>query len=88
LYGYNFTAAKMQAFVVRLMVDEKCQGQGYGRFGMDWMLEKFRQADRIRDVGISYEPDNEVGQKLYASLGFVETGELLGEEVLAVLHLR
>lgn len=88
MYGYNFTAPKMQAFIVRLMVDEKYQGQGYGRFGMDWMLEQFRQEDRIRDVGISYEPDNEVGRKLYASLGFVETGELLGEEVLAVLHLR
>jgi diamine N-acetyltransferase len=71
-----------------LMVDEKYQGKGYGRFGMNWMLERFRNDDRIRDVGISYEPDNEVGRKLYASLGFVETGEMVGDEVLAVLHLK
>jgi diamine N-acetyltransferase len=77
----------MQAFISRLMVDENQQGRGYGRFGMTWMLERFRGDDRIRAVGISYEPENEVGRKLYASLGFIETG-MLGEEVLAVLHLK
>jgi diamine N-acetyltransferase len=88
MYGYNFPAAGLQAFIFRLMVDEKYQGMGYGRFGMNWMLEQFKKDDRIKGVGISYEPENEVGRKLYASLGFVETGEMLGEEVLAVLHLK
>ncbi|HLO34292.1 MAG TPA: GNAT family N-acetyltransferase [Anaerolineales bacterium] len=88
MYGYNLAYAKMQAFIIRLMVDEQYQGQGYGRFGMDWMLERFRQDEQVRDVGISYEPDNEVGRRLYASLGFVETGEMMGEEVLAVLRLK
>ncbi len=88
MYGYNFSAPRMQAFISRLMVDENQQGKGYGRFGMTWMLERFRADERIKDVGISYEPDNEVGRKLYASLGFVETGEMVDEEVLAVLHLK
>ncbi len=88
MYGYNFAAPKMQAFIIRLMVDEKYQGKGYGRFGMNWMLDRFRQDARIKAVGISYEPDNEVGRKLYASLGFVETGEMMGEEVLAMLRLK
>jgi diamine N-acetyltransferase len=88
MYGYNFGAPKMQAFIIRLMVDEKHQGKGYGRFGMNWMLDCFRDDERIRNVAISYEPDNEVARKLYASLGFVETGEMIGEEVLAILQLR
>ena len=88
MYGYNFAAPKMQAFIIRLMVDENQQGKGFGRFGMNWMLERFRQEEQIKDVAISYEPDNEVGRKLYASLGFVETGEMLGDEVLAVLRLK
>ncbi len=88
MYGYNFLYPKLQAFITRLMVDEKYQGKGYGRFGMNWMLARFREEDRIRDAGISYEPENEVGRKLYASLGFVETGEMLGDEVLALLHLK
>jgi diamine N-acetyltransferase len=88
MYGYNFPDSNVQAFIFRLMVDEKYQGMGYGRFGMNWMLEQFKKDERIKGVGISYEPENDVARKLYASLGFVETGEILGEEVLAVLHLK
>ena len=90
MYGYNFGRLKQQAFIVRLMVDEKFQGKSYGRFAMQKMLEIFRADERIEAVGISYEPENEVARRLYASLGFVETGELLGDgdETLAVLKLR
>lgn len=88
MFGYNFLNSKMQAFVIRLMVDEKQQGKGYGRFGMNWMLERFMSDNRIKTVGISYEPGNEVGRKLYASLGFVETGEIIEGEVLVVLKLK
>lgn len=88
MYGFNFGHPKQQAFIIRLMVDENHQGKGYGRFGMEKMLETFRLDERIRTVGISYEPENETARKLYASMGFEETGEMIGDEVLAVLHLR
>jgi diamine N-acetyltransferase len=88
MYGYNFEHPKQQAFVIRLMVDEKFQSKGYGRFGMQKMLEIFRADERIKVVGISYEPENEAARRLYASLGFVEPGEMVGEEVLAILKLR
>src|SRR5688572_20114275 len=88
MYGFNFEHPKHQAFVVRLMVDEKFQGKGYGRFGMGKMLEIFRADERIRNVGISYEPENDNARKLYASLGFVEPGEMIEDEILAVLGLR
>ena len=88
MYGINFEHPKQQAFIIRLMVDEKYQGKGYGRFGMEKMLESFRADERIRVVGISYEPENEGARKLYASLGFVEPGELIEGETLAVLKLH
>jgi diamine N-acetyltransferase len=88
MYGYNFEHPKQQAFIIRLMVDEKYQGKGYGRFGMQKMLEIFRTEERIKAVGISYEPENERARKLYAGVGFVENGEMVGDEVLAVLQLR
>ena len=88
MYGFNFGHPKQQAFIIRLMVDENHQNKGYGRFGMEKMLETFRLDERIRTVGISYEPENETARKLYASMGFEETGEMIGDEVLAVLHLR
>jgi len=88
MYGFNFEHPKQQAFIIRLMVDEKYQGQGYGRFGMEKMLAIFRDDDRIKTVGISYEPENEGARKLYASLGFIEPGEMIDGETLAVLKLR
>jgi diamine N-acetyltransferase len=88
MYGCNFEHPKHQAFIIRLMVDEKYQGKGYGRFGMERMLEIFRADDRINTVGISYEPENEGARKLYASLGFEETGEMIEGETVAVLQLK
>ena len=88
MYGLNFDHPTQQAFIQRLMVDERFQGKGYGRFAMQKIIEIFRADERIREVGISYEPANEGARKLYASVGFVETGEMVGEEVVAVLKLK
>lgn len=87
MYGLNYDHPKQQAYIQRLMVDEKFQGKGFGRFGMEKMLEIFRLDERVKEVSISYEPENEGARKLYASLGFVETGEIMEDEVVAVLNL-
>lgn len=88
MYGLNLAHPSQQAFIQRLMVDEKYQGKGYGRFGMEKMLEIFRADDRIQIVGISYEPENQAARTLYASLGFVETGRIVDGEAEAVLKLK
>ena len=88
MYGVNFDHPSQQAFIQRLMVDEKFQGKGYGRFAIQKMIEIFRADDRIAEVGISYEPHNEGARKLYASAGFVETGRMIEGETEAVLKLN
>lgn len=88
MYGYNFAYRDFEAYIIRLMVDESHQGRGYGKFGMQKMLEIFRQDERIQNVGISYAPQNDAARKLYASLGFVETGEIHEGEVVAVYRMR
>lgn len=88
MLSYNYEFTRFQGFILRLMVDESVQGKGYGKFGMNWMLEKYRADERVQVVGISYEPNNEVARKLYASLGFQETGEIVEGEALALLKLR
>jgi diamine N-acetyltransferase len=88
MYGLNFEHPSQQAFIIRLMVDEKFQGKGFGRLGMEKMLEAFRANGRIQAVGISYEPENEAARKLYASLGFQETGRMIEREVEAVLRFK
>jgi diamine N-acetyltransferase len=88
MYGLNFEHPKHQAFIMRLMVDDKFQGKGYGRFGMQKILEIFRADERVSTVWISYEPENEVARKLYAGLGFRETGQMIEGEVVAELRLK
>ena len=88
MFGYNFQNLVYQAFIIRLMVDERFQSKGFGRFGLEKMLEIFRAEGRVKVVGISYEPENTVARKLYAGCGFVETGEMLGPEIMAFLNLR
>ena len=88
MYCLNYNHSRFQAFVMRLMVDEKFQGKGYGYEIMKQVLDVFRANDQIKNVGISYEPHNEGARNLYASLGFIEPGELLEGETLAILNLR
>jgi len=87
MISYNFAYSRFQGFIYRLMVDEKFQGKGYGKLGMRWILDTYRADERVRSIAISYEPENELARKLYASYGFVETGEMVDGEVLALLNL-
>lgn len=86
--GLNYAHSHFQGLILRLMVDEKYQGKGYGRAAMKSMLEMFQTDKNISSVCITYEPENEAARKLYASLGFEETGELMENEVVALLRLR
>ena len=88
MYGLNLAHPRFQGFIERLMVDESVQGKGFGREAMKQVLDTLRAREHIRAVAISYEPHNQVARTLYASLGFVETGEMLGNETLAVLQLH
>ena len=45
MFGYNFQNLAYQAFIIRLMVDERFQSKGFGRFGLEKMLEIFRAED-------------------------------------------
>jgi diamine N-acetyltransferase len=88
MYGINHDHSRFQAFIIRLMIDERFQGRGYGKEAMNFLLEQLRANGDLIAVGISYEPDNEIARKLYASLGFVETGEMLDAETLAIATLQ
>jgi ribosomal protein S18 acetylase RimI-like enzyme len=86
--GLNYGHSHFQGLILRLMVDEKFQRKGYGRAAMDSMLANFQADECVNVVCITYEPDNDPARKLYASLGFEETGEFMENEVVALLRLR
>lgn len=75
--------------VWRLMIDKNFQGKGYGRQVMVKAIEYIKTLPQgpANLAVLSYEAENRVAQKLYASLGFKETGQMDGDELIAVLPL-
>ncbi|SCG83691.1 diamine N-acetyltransferase [Proteiniborus sp. DW1] len=75
--------------ICRFMIDRKFQGKGYGKKAFAKVLELIRTFPQGNAVSVylSYHPKNEVAQKLYASFGFVETGDISDGEVVARLAL-
>lgn len=73
----------------RLMIDKAYQNRGYGKEAVSLALEfiKSMPCGEAEYCWLSYEPDNAVARQMYRSFGFEETGEMDGEELIAVLRL-
>ena len=73
----------------RLMIDKKYQGKGYGKEAVRLALEFINTfpCGSAEYCWLSYEPENEAARNVYSSFGFSETGEMDGEELIAVLKL-
>ena len=81
--------AKKNYNLWRLMIDKSYQGRGYGKEAVSLALDFIKSfpCGSAEYCWLSYEPENEIAKKLYASLGFNETGDMDGEELIAVLKL-
>ncbi len=75
-------------WIYRLMIDAAHQGKGYGRAAMKLLIEHIRHLPGCDEIAISYVPENGAAKQLYASLGFVESGEVIEHETVARLHLQ
>ena len=75
----------------RFMIDKRYQNRGYGRKAMQLALDYIRTlpCGKADYIWLSYEPENEVAKKLYASFGFKEHPEWYkpGEEIPATIKL-
>ena len=82
---------KNSYFIWRFMIDRRYQGKGYGRQAFQLAMDFVRTlpCGPSELCWLSYEPQNEVAKKLYASFGFVEVPEHYkeGDEMPAVLKL-
>ncbi len=69
----------------KLMIDKKYQGKGYGKKAILTTLDLIREKYGEIKFYTSIEHHNTVAQKLYESLGFIKTGEIMwGEDVMEV----
>ena len=74
----------------RLMIDQKYQNKGYGREAMKLALAylETEPCGKASACWLSYEPENTKAKALYKSFGFVENGEMSGNEIVAVRYYR
>ena len=68
------------------VIDAAHQGRGVGRRAMTTAIERLRRDEGAVIIALAYRPENERARSLYRSLGFVETGETDGDEVVARLR--
>lgn len=73
----------------RLMIDKRYQGQGLGKQTMDAVIALIRTFPfgEAKKVWLSYEPENTRARAIYQRYGFVENGEMCGNEIVAVYEL-
>ncbi len=73
----------------RLMIDKAYQNTGFGKGAVQLALDFIKSfpCGEAEYCWLSYEPENAVARQLYRSFGFEETGEMDGEEQIAILKL-
>jgi diamine N-acetyltransferase len=69
-------------YLVRLMIDERHQGKGYGRAAVRAVIEKMRENADCREIYLSFVPENTGAEALYQSIGFERTGEIAHGEIV------
>ena len=83
---YGLEPEKNRWWLVRLMIDERYQGKGYGREAMREVIGLLRQNPGCDRIYLSYEPENITAEMLYKSFGFRATGEMEDGEKVVVLE--
>ena len=74
-------------YVNRLMIDEKHQGNGYGRRALAMIVDELRDAG-VETLDILHRPDNERAIKIYRSLGFELTDAKVDDDVVSQVVLN
>lgn len=74
----------------RLMIDKAYQNRGYGKEAVSLALSGSYDSQQYSasPQGIDFMNSNAVARQMYRSFGFEETGEMDGEELIAVLRLQ
>lgn len=71
--AWTFTRTPYQGElgILRMMIDKKHQGNGYGRQAMQALIERMRQLPGGHAIILNFAPTNAGARRLYESLGFV-----------------
>lgn len=85
---YDYDTETELGCISRLMVDLSHQGKGYGRIAMQEIIKRIQLIDGCKGIWTSFHPKNVAAEKLYESLGFKKTGEILDGEVVCKMDTK
>jgi diamine N-acetyltransferase len=80
------TEQQKDPWLWRLLVDKSHQGVGVGTFALTSVIKRYRELGMQR-VLTSWHPGEGNAGDFYKKFGFVETGEKIGEEIVAEFKL-
>lgn len=83
-----FGPGEDEVTIIRFMIDQEYQGNGYGRAALKKAIEELSENPAFKEINLSFEPENEVAKKLYESFGFKDTGEIDEGEIVYKLELE
>ena len=70
-----------------ILIDRGMQRRGYGRQAVQAAITMLKRDYGYKNLALSYQPANLVAKELYKKLGFVETNEWEGDEIVARLSV-
>jgi diamine N-acetyltransferase len=76
------TEQQKDPWLWRLLVDKSHQGCGIGRFTVESVLTRYREMGCAR-VLVCWAPVEGNAGGFYKKIGFIETGEKMGDEIVA-----
>lgn len=71
----------------RFMIDERCQGRGYGKEALKAIITYFKE-NGATNIRLSTKESNVGAIHLYESAGFVPNGDMNDEETVFELNLK
>lgn len=74
-------------YLIRLMIDDRFQGRGFGRAAIFAVIERLRANPECREIYLSFVPANTGAEALYESIGFRRTGEIAEGEIVMRFEL-
>jgi len=72
----------------RFMIDGRFQGKGYGKAALLLAIEYLKEKYNTHEIFLSVEPTNTIAEKLYSSVGFIRTGEVIDDEIVMRLNIN
>ena len=84
---FDFGKGPREVEIWRFMIAPEHQGKGYGTAALRAAVAWLKEQNRFDRVRINYVEGNDAAKALYRKVGFSETGEMEGEDVVMTMSL-